>query len=131
MAERGIEERSALPSQSLSADSTELQLWVLLLSSCPCSTAFFHQLAYLGRNKQIKIRGFFLVIVYISSEYVLVFFGWEPRLQLLGPPPTLQYSHVEKLEWPQLFCIHEDISFGPLAILLTFQFGVAAYILEI
>lgn len=79
----------------------------------------------------MKISGFFLVLAYISSKYVLVFFGWEPALQLLGPPPILQYSQVEKLEWAQLFCVHKDISFGPLAILLTFQFGVAAYVLEI
>lgn len=50
MAEREWEERSALPSQSLTADSIELQLWVLFLSSYPCSIAFFHQLAHLGRN---------------------------------------------------------------------------------
>lgn len=50
MAEREWEERSALPGQSLTADSIELQLWVLFLSSYPCSIAFFHQLAHLRRN---------------------------------------------------------------------------------
>lgn len=91
--------------------------------------SFFPPVGSFGKE-QTKISGSFLVLAYISSEYVLVFFGWEPLLQPLGPPPTLQYSHVEKLEWPQLFCVHKDVSFGPLAVLLTFQFGVAAYVLE-
>lgn len=86
VAEGEWEERGALPSQSLTADGTKLQLWVLFLSFCPCSTALLHQLAHLERNKQIKSSGFFLVLAYISSEYILVFFGWELLLELLGPP---------------------------------------------
>lgn len=131
VAEREWEERGALPSQSLTADSAKLQLWVLFLSPCPCFTAFFHQLAHLGRNKQIKSSGFFLVLACISSEYILIFFGWELLLQLLGSPPPLQYSQVEKLERPQLLCVHNGISFGPVAILLTFPFGIAAYVLGV
>lgn len=87
VAEAEWEERGALPSQSLAADSTQLQLWVLFLSSWPRSAAFFHQLAYWGRSEQIKSSGFFLLLVYMSSEYILVFFGWE-QLQLLGSPPS-------------------------------------------
>lgn len=134
VAEWKWEERGALPSQPLTADSTKLQLWVLFLSSCPCSTAFFHQLAHLGRIKWIKSSGFFLLLAYVSSEYILVFFGWKLLLQLLGSlptPPPLLYSQTEKLEWSQLLCVHNGISFGPAAILLTFPFGVAAYVLGI
>lgn len=96
----------------------------------PALQLFSHQLAHLGWNKQIKSSGFFLVLAYISSEYVLVFFGWELLLQLLGSPSHCNTHMLKSWSGPG-YSVPNGISFGPVAILLTFPFGVAAYILGI